>query len=392
MMIFNKKLKKFYFSHVKEEKIQTRGSVVWVHASSVGEVNLSETLVEKLSKQYEVILSVMTDTGLSQAQQLYQKNDRVIPFFFPLDNPRCIQKIVNRHTINLLILIETEIWPNLISIVSKKSKILLVNGRISDKSVKNYRRLKFLFSNALKNISFFLMQTENDRDRIIELGAAKESVLVMGNLKFCLEISQFSESELSQIVEKFTLANSKVIVLGSTHPKEEEFFLPILKELKESEKLFLVPRHINRIDEVLRMLQTNQINYSLFDGDVKKDAQIIVVNCMGVLRKLYAISDICFVGGTIDETGGHNLLEPLYYRRISLFGPNTLNVKEIATELKFRKLGIEFETPENFRNLIDTEAEWQNSEKKSEIVNFFEENIKALECVEIKIQELLEKK
>jgi len=391
VMPFNKKAKEFYFKRTQKIGIQIEGSAVWIHASSVGEVNLSQTLVEKIMCEKDVILSVMTDTGLAQAQQMYKGCSRVHPIYFPLDNVRCINHILKRNKIELLILIETEIWPNLITQVSKCAKVMLVNGRISDKSIKSYKKLKFIFKRALSRIDFFLMQTQLDCERIIEIGALKSRVAVMGNLKYCLEIPQFSSVELELLKERFSLKNRKVITLGSTHEKEEAFFLTLFQEMKSNEKLFLVPRHITRLAEIESFLDKHGVEYTLFNSEVPQDKKVIIVNKMGVLRRLYALSDVCFVGGTLDETGGHNLLEPLYFKRLSLFGPNTRNAKEIARELKAKKLGIEFETVQEFRALIEESDQLLSCETQSRIEAFFSENSRALKIVEEQIRVLLVK-
>ena len=170
---------------------------IWVHCSSVGEINLSEVLIKKLLKNRKerILITLFTDTGIAVAKDKFKKEDRVEILYFPLDDKKDIKKILSKIKLNYLILIETEIWPNLIELSSKVAKVVMVNGRISDKSFKRYLKVRFLLKDIFKNISAFYMQSSIDSERIIELGADAKKVETMGNLKFDIEFQKYSEEE-----------------------------------------------------------------------------------------------------------------------------------------------------------------------------------------------------
>jgi 3-deoxy-D-manno-octulosonic-acid transferase len=337
--------------------------------SSVGEVNLSEPLVNRfLSENKKVFITVVTDTGYELALKKY--GDSLSVFYFPLDNIFVLRKILSNINLKKLILVETEIWPNLINEAYKHGSISIINGRISDKSFKSYKKIHYFLKNILNKITYFIMQTELDADRIIALGASKDRVFNFGNLKFNIQLQNYSDYELLEIKNRFGIKNEKIFVAGSTREGEEKLILEVFSKLK-GYKLFIVPRHLNRIEEI--EVELGDTSYTLWT-EAKKNTDVILVDAMGELRRLYALSDIAFVGGTLVDVGGHSLLEPLFYMKFPIFGRFTQNVRDISTEIIKREIGYRVKSLDEFIEAIKKVEE--RIEDNKEIVKFFDENKK----------------
>lgn len=352
---------------------------IWVHCSSVGEVNLSENLVMKFYSIFKmnILISTFTDTGFETAQKKYAAYKKIKVIYFPIDDKKKIQEILSNIKLKELVLIETELWPNLIREAKKKNaRIIMVNGRISDKSFNRYKKLKFLFISLLKQIDYFYMQSEIDKNRIIELGASKQKVDNVGNLKFDLTLTKYSNDEIEEYKNFLNLNNKKIFVAGSTRTGEDEIILDVYKKL-ENYILILVPRHLDRIEKIEVLLKERNFKYVLYSS-LKSNSfkaenyDIILVNEMGVLRKLYAICDIAFVGATLVNIGGHSIIEPLFYGKSPIFGKYSQNILEISKEALKRKIGYQVNDVKEFLSAIkDIE---NNNSKTEEIKKFFNEN------------------
>lgn len=384
--IFNKKARTFVGKRLFQDFELRRGKYFWVHCASVGEVNLSESLVRKLlSKGNErVLVTMMTDTGMATAKAKYERDERVHLLYFPLDDLLAIRKILRNISLQSLIIVETEIWPNLIREAAKRSKVCMVNGRISDKSFGSYKKFDFYLRGLFKRMELFLMQTEEDSQRIIELGAPKARVENIGNLKFDIELEDFSSSDIEEIKRELHLEKRRIVVAGSTRDDEEEYVLEAYEELKEDYFLFLVPRHIERTDDICTRLLDGNYRYQRWSEmaaegrmGIEEDTQIVVVDAIGVLRKLYAISNAAYVGGTLVDVGGHSLLEPLYYRKPPIFGGYLQNVKEISREVVKRKIGYKIDGSSGFVDAVRSLE--RDDVKTKDIDDFFEENGRSTE-------------
>ena len=360
------------FSDLKDEEY------IWIHCSSVGEVNLSEDLVKKFYSisRKNILISVFTDTGYENAVKKYSDKKKIKVIYFPVDDKKKINEILNKIKLKLLVLVETELWPNLINETKKKhSRIIVVNGRISDRSYPRYKKLKFLLKSMLQKIDFFYMQSEIDKERIISLGADENKTENVGNLKFSISLEKYSDNEKEEYRKFLNIGDRKVFVAGSTRTGEDEIILDVFKRIKNY-VLIIVPRHLDRLAKIENLIKENNLTYVKYSDLENKIStgkeDIILVDKMGVLRKLYSISDIAFVGGTLVNIGGHNLLEPLFYRKAVIFGKYTQNVVDIAKEILRRKIGFQVENVEEFVKAIETIENEKNSDE--EINSFFEEN------------------
>lgn len=382
---FLKKRLKQDFSSLKKEEY------IWIHCSSVGEINLSEPLIKKLldKREERILLTLFTDTGINVAKEKFGKNERVDIFYFPLDDKKNIKSILNKINLNLLILIETEIWPNLIKEVGKKTKIIIVNGRISDKSLSRYKLLKNYLKSLFLYITKFYMQSEEDSKRIIEIGALKEKVETLGNIKFDIKFPEYTEQEKEELIRFFSVDGRKVFTTGSSRTGEYEVLLDTFKKLKNT-LLILVPRHIERTPQVEEIIKQYGFSYKKF-SDIEKGknekTDIIIVDKIGLLRKIYSITDVAFVGGTLVNIGGHSLLEPLFYGKTPIFGPYLQNVKEISNEILQLQLGYKVNNSSEFLAAIDKVEQNQNRSKEK-IKNLFEKNNQITDKIIEKIKNL----
>ena len=374
------------FDFLKSEK-----PYIWLHCSSVGEINLSDALIKKLlaEREEDILISIFTDTGYETAQNKYSKEERIKIIYFPLDCKNEIRKILKRIDLKLLILIETEIWPNLISCAKKKGKVILVNGRISDKSFGRYMKLKRILKNILGKIDYFYMQTPLDGERIETIGADSEKVSVAGNLKFDIELQNYSEEEKNELKEIIKADGRKIFVAGSTRTGEDEVILDAFGYLKDY-MLILVPRHLDRIEKIEDLLIKRKIKFSKYsdclEGKSEK-SEVIIVDRMGVLRKFYSVCDTAFVGGTLVNIGGHSLLEPLFYRKTPIFGKYLQNVKDIADEILKRGIGFKVDSSEDIAVSI---GEIDNGHVRTdEIENFFKANQNTAQKITDEINKLI---
>ena len=385
--IFNDKKREFLkrrffqdFSFLKNEK-----EYIWIHCSSVGEVNLSDSLIKKIleKKSENILLSVFTDTGFETAEKKYSTNDRIKIIYFPLDDYFLIKTILKNIRLKTLIIIETEIWPNLINLCSKVGKVILANGRISDKSFKRDKKIGFILKSLLgEKIDFFCVQTEIDKERFIELGAKKDRVEVTGNLKFDIELENFSEESKENLKNQIYYNGKKIFVCGSTRTGEDEILIESFKKLKNY-LLVLVPRHLDRISKLEELVKSQGLTYKKYSELKEGDYQVLIVDKMGVLRKFYSIADVTFVGGTLVNIGGHSLLEPLFYRKTPIFGKYLQNVKDISKEVLKREIGYLAEnSDEIYENILKIEKNDLDSKK---IGDFFRENQNVAEKILEKI-------
>ncbi|WP_315523602.1 tRNA (guanosine(46)-N7)-methyltransferase TrmB [Fusobacterium massiliense] len=373
----NDKMKSFIDKRLKQNFLDLKKEdYIWIHCSSVGEVNLSEDLVNKFYSisRKNILISVFTDTGYENAVKKYSAKNKIKVIYFPIDDKDKIQEILKKINLQLLVLVETELWPNLINEVNKnKSRIVIVNGRISDRSYPRYKKMKFLLKSMLGKIDYFYMQSEIDKNRIIDLGASNEKVENIGNLKFSISLEKYSDEEKKEYKEFLNILDRKIFVAGSTRTGENEIILNVFEKLKNT-VLIIVPRHLENVDKIINLIDKSNlsfIKYSEIEKGNTNKKDIIVVDKMGVLRKLYSISDIAFVGGTLVNIGGHNLLEPLFYRKKPIFGKYTQNVTDISKEILKRNIGFQVQNESEFLEAINSLEKNNNND---EINNFFEEN------------------
>ncbi len=343
---------------------------IWFHAVSVGEVIAVSSLIKKLSQEYEILLSTITDTGQKVAAQRF-KDFSVTIIYLPFDIPSVIERTIKTFNPKALILTETELWPNLIWIASKKFPVILINGRLSDKSFAGYKKLKFFMEPIIRKLTLICIQNESYRYRFIKLGAHEEKLYVTGNLKFDIELEKMNFEWENDIPKP-------VILAGSTHYPEEEMILEVFLNLKLKGTLLIAPRHPERFEEVRilieKKLSTMKRKISLFKlsefcSKLKDDneANIILVDKIGILGSLYRICDIAIIGGSFIPHGGQNPLEPAYWKKPIICGPHMNNfpfIEEFAKE-KACLIIDKASFPEIMKKLISDSEFSQNLGRKA---------------------------
>jgi 3-deoxy-D-manno-octulosonic-acid transferase len=316
-----------------------RQEAIVVHAVSMGEVNAASMLVQEFLRRFPddpLCLTTLTPTGSARVHELF--GDRVFHVYVPLDLPGAVRRFLDRVQPRLLVVMETEIWPNLYHQAAARGiPILIVNARISDRSVGAYRRLRRLTGAALRKASGIGAQSALDRQRLLEIGARGTQITVTGNMKFDMRMPP-SLSEQGEALRVAWGAQRRVLVAGSTHEGDERALLAAFTRLLETfpdALLVLVPRHPERFARAAQLARQAGLTVSLRSSGISCPAgtQCFVVDAMGELLRFYAAGDVAFVGGSIEPIGGHNVLEPAALARPVLFGPHTANFADITEQL-----------------------------------------------------------
>lgn len=327
--------------------------VIWVHAVSVGETVAAAPVVMNLKKNYphaKILFSTITDTGQELAKKTITQAHEVI--YFPLDLPFAITRALNHIKPQLLLVTEAELWPMMIRKANKRGiKIGLINGRISDKSAKNYKYLRPLTQLLLQQIHLFCMQSKKDEATIKALGAPPHRVFYTGNTKYQKEYKGGGWGHGEELQKTFSLTpKDKVFVVGSTHHPEEKEILKVYQRLIEKVPdliLILAPRHVERVKELENLFYSANLTTILRTAIHKrKKEQVIFLDTIGELDKVYGLATIVFVGGSLTPIGGHNILEPLFHGKSLLFGPHMSNFQEITSLVLEQRAGIQVNSAE----------------------------------------------
>lgn len=328
-----------------QEKLDLKGCL-WIHAVSVGEVGVVAPLVAELKKRYphqKIIVSTVTETGNETARKKIPDADALI--YFPLDFRWVVNKFYRVIRPSLFVLAETEIWPHFLRTMHKNSvPIVMVNGRISDKSYQGYSMAKPFIAPILKKVSAFSMQTKEDAARIIHMGAPPDRVQVTGNLKFDQKLDSGSEKEPLKLRKSLGLSpDHLLIVAGSTHPGEEELILDLYKNISVPNLVLLIacrhPERVAKIESLVEKMNLTSIRKTGLKnapGDYINSCNphpVILLDTVGELSRIYSLATIVFVGGSLVPKGGQNPLEPAAWGKPVIFGPHMENFKEITTLL-----------------------------------------------------------
>jgi 3-deoxy-D-manno-octulosonic-acid transferase len=313
---------------------------IWVHAVSVGEMMAVKGLLEELKKKFpekKMVISTVTATGNQVAADVSGEGDFVT--YLPLDFSFIVKKVINRIRPAVFIIVETELWPNLLRrLYQNQIPVIVVNGRISDRSFKGYSLVKPLLRTLLNKMALFCVQTETDRQRLSVLGVTPEKIIVTGNMKFDLKQRQ----PLDQKHADFKLRLSRegrLFVAASTHPGEEEIIFKIYRELLPEFgdlKFLVAPRHPERSAGITALAQNfgfTALRISMLEKtplSTLKQAGVFILDTIGELNDFYALAEVVFVGGSLVKKGGHNILEPASLSKPVLFGPQMYNFRDIA--------------------------------------------------------------
>ncbi|WP_168417716.1 3-deoxy-D-manno-octulosonic acid transferase [Acinetobacter towneri] len=316
---------------------------IWFHVVSVGETNAAQPLIEYYLKAgHPVLVTNTTKTGQARAKSLFLKAPYLNLFqavYLPADQVHLIREFYQKYQPKLLALVETELWPNLIDQAQHfQVPCLLINARLSEKSAKGYAKVKGLTRGMLQGLQQLLAQDLATQQRFVALGMPEARTQVLGNLKFDITAPEHFVQQAAQLQQEWQLAQRKIVVLASTHAPEEQQLLTALKPYFEQhpELLCIVaPRHPERFDEVAQLGQRLQLNMqrrSLGEG-IQANTQLYLADSMGEMWLWYAMSQACYVGGSLNEPGGgHNILEPLALNVATVLGKNYFNFQSMVDE------------------------------------------------------------
>jgi 3-deoxy-D-manno-octulosonic-acid transferase len=313
---------------------------VCVHAVSFGEVEAARQLIDGLLRSnYQLCVTTMTPTGSARVREIY--GDRISHVYLPFDLPSSLRRFLKVFSPKLVLIMETEIWPNLYRQCQKEEiSLLLANARLSERSFKGYLKLGRLIKPILGQIELIMAQTIGDKQRFCKLGALDNQVFVTGNMKFDIRIKG-SEMEKATAFREM-LGNRNIFVAASTHPGEEQQVLAAYAKVQtELPNAFLVlaPRHPERRDEVVKLLRSYKFNFQQSSSNRRPslDTNVWLVDELGKLRTYYACADVAFVGGSLVRHGGHNVLEAIVHEVPVISGPHMFNfssMKESLLQLK----------------------------------------------------------
>ena len=313
---------------------------IWFHAVSVGEVNLLADLLERLQQvnDIEVVISTTTKTGYELAKKKYPTHT---VFYGPLDFTWSVKNAFRRLQPTALVLVELELWPNLLMESGRLDiPVVIVNGRLSDKSTRGYLRLGGLMRSWMSNVSLVTAQSELCAERFVQIGVEPRRVHTVGSMKFDGAKTDRSNSLTQSLADLFDLGDRDVVFLaGSTQSPEEAMAVRVFERLGNDYpllRLILVPRHPERFDEVARILAETDVQWKrrtkILPG-VRCSANVLLVDTIGELGAWWGCAHIGFVGGSFGSRGGQNMIEPAAYGVATSFGPKTKNFRDVVTQL-----------------------------------------------------------
>lgn len=326
--------------------------VIMFHAVSVGETIALENLVKRTREEFpdsKIVFTTGTYTGQEIARKKFGELADLITYF-PADFPMIVNKFMNKVNPKTVMIAETEIWPNFARICKKRGiKLYIINGRISDRTFKSYKMFKPIFKYFLNFYTGIFTQSEEDNNKFLTLGANPETTKRMNNLKFDIKKPEGVN---------FNKSDARVILAGSTHSGEDIIVLNVFKKLKEKHpelKLILAPRHLPRTEEVKALLKEQGFSFDMrSSGRENLDRiDILQLDTLGELGKMYEHADISFIGGSFNKTGGHNPLESIVWSKPAISGPSIHNFKDIYAIIQNAHAGFVVRDENEFFEIAD---------------------------------------
>jgi len=332
-------------------------NLIWVHAVSVGEAEACRPLISGLQQRYpehQILITTMTPTGSARVKSLFA--DSVLHVYLPYDLPFAIKRFLKAMRPQFGIIMETELWPNLILICAEQSiPVVIANARLSARSAHGYQKVSKLTRQMLQSLPLIATQTHSDRERFLQLGAYKEKVHAVGNLKYEITLPASSVERAEAI--RSLWGNRPVFIAASTHEGEEEQIIDAARKIRGQFRdllLVIVPRHPERFDRVAALCRRAGLN-TLRRSENKpcgSQIQALVVDTMGELSIFYGTADVAFIGGSLVAHGGHNLLEPAALSRPVITGPHYFNFLEVTKQFLEHHAAIEVKNPEQLADTV----------------------------------------
>ena len=313
------------------------GPVIWLHCVSVGETQAARPLAKQLKQQFPhhaLVISTITLTGQTLARDVF-RDEAASVFYFPFDWRWTVRRALKAINPSAVLIMETELWPNFLrECKARQIPVALVNGRISRQSFRRYRLITLFLKRILSSLSMAIMQSQADAERLKYLGMPEERLFTTGNLKFDAEVSNGLSEKTAEISERFGLESDVPLVLAaSTHAPEEEIVLASIKQLKQPVRLMLAPRRPERFNEVASLIENSGLSWARRTNardPLDADATVILLDTIGELPATYSLASVVFVGGSIVDRGGHNVLEPAAAATAVVTGAHTHNFHAIV--------------------------------------------------------------
>ena len=315
--------------------------VIWLHCVSVGETQAARPLVKKLRDAFPghaLVVSTITATGQKLARQVFA-DDAESVFYFPFDWRWTVRRALNQINPDVVLIMETELWPNFLRECSyRKIPIALVNGRISRQSFRRYQLVRFFVTRILAYLNMAVMQSAADAERIESLGLDKGKLFIAGNLKFDVSSLPSITETTETFRRRFRLVPDTLILAASTHAPEEKIVIETFQRLRQNHKLRLLiaPRHPERFNEVAKLLEDSNLSWVRRTNSPQvtdSDVDVILLDTIGELPAVYSLASVVFVGGSIVDRGGHNVLEPASTGACVVTGYHTHNFQAITALL-----------------------------------------------------------
>lgn len=306
---------------------------LWFHCVSVGEVVVASQVIKAIrdtQPDIPITVTTTTPTGAAQVESIFKHS--VIHCYLPYDLPFMMKRLLRNIQPKQVLVTEVELWPNLIHQCWKQAiPIALINGRMTNKSTRGYKKLTALVTPMLKKLTCICAQGEHDCQNYLALGASSQQVVLTQNIKYDLKPAA-DQQTLTQLAKRYNPRQRPLFLAGSTHAPEESVLLEAFSTIKQrldlqgvNPLLIIVPRHPQRFDEVFRLCQQSPFSVARSSHGVSGDEDVVMVDEMGVLSSLFGLATLCFVGGSLAQRGGHNALEASVYAKPVLMGPSIYN-------------------------------------------------------------------
>lgn len=347
---------------VKNPTNQNNQRVIWIHAVSVGETIAAKPLIEGLLKTYPdtpILVTTTTPTGSDRVKALFAnqiQKQQLLHVYFPYDLLGAVSRFIKAYQPQILIVVETEIWPNLYAKCDQEQiPVLMVNARLSDKSTRSYLKIKSLVAETFSKVNTIAVRSKSDAEKFIQLGAHVSQIEESGNIKYDISIDKNQVIQAEKYSRAWNIADQNerlVYVAASTHEGEDSrillTYVNLLKQFPEL-LLILVPRHPERFDDVfkqyreqlpesLSIVRHSETQPEAYTYSEKNKINVILGDSMGEMQMWLATADIVFIGGSLVKTGGHNPLEAILFGVPVVSGPHMFNFEDIATELSGEEL------------------------------------------------------
>ena len=355
---------------------------IWVHAASVGEIVATSPLIKEFRREFPkspILVSVVTTSGYEMANRIIKDADSII--YFPLDLPFVAASVLRRIHPRIFLNVETELWPNFFMTARQMHiPVMMVNGRISEKSVRRYKYMFSILTDMISTVKFFAMQSSIDANYIKQLGAPEELVTVTGNTKFDQTYTDVTPEQKANFLSSMGLkASDKILIAGSTHRNEENYILKAFRAVRENNpntKLIIAPRETLRTREVLTICKSSDFKVATRTELQKRQPEnedIVVIDTVGELGQIYSVGDVIYVGGSLVTHGGHNILEPAAHGKAIIVGHHMENFKDTHALFKNRDACVTVDSPEELveetkKLFDDTERRKQLEEETFKIV------------------------